>query len=541
MGHHSGEETDETAKLSATYRTWRYFVWVLALLLVIVGFYAEENWRGRRDLDAYKQKMVERGQLLTPTAFVPKPVPDSENFAQTPLLAPLYDFLPGTQTERDTNAVRKAQDISPFFDEVRRAMKEPDLPRSNSWVRPSANLIAWHKAILEAKEKAIAKTNSAVRRARMTEQTESNTRSEGPETPVDKAAAEILAAFSESNPIIEQLRRDSRRPFSRFNLRYEEENPAGILLPHLAILKNVTEILHLRAQAELVLDKGNDAFDDLTLMLYVTDSSKQEPILISQLVRIAQMQLALEAISYGMNKWSEKQFAELQVSLEKINFCADLKRALEGERMLLGQGSIDYIRRHPDKFNAFAPEGINVPEVLFRGMPGGWFDFEKLNYFRLFDLCFAKVEEDLDNRRINPDDVAQADKELQTILTKPKNSLLLKHRLFAQMLLPSLTAAVRKTGFAQEGVDVALLSCALERYHRKHKEFPERLDSLVPEFAKKVPADIINGQPLHYSRPRGDQYILYSVGWNEKDDGGTVQTAKKEKGRVPIEGDWVWR
>src|SRR5690349_2918819 len=108
MKHTSGEETDETAKLSATYQTWRYFVWALVLLLVIVGFYAEENWRGRRDLEAYKRKMTEQGQTLVPSAFVPHPVPDSENFAQTPLLGPLYDFLPGTQTQRDTNAVRKA-------------------------------------------------------------------------------------------------------------------------------------------------------------------------------------------------------------------------------------------------------------------------------------------------------------------------------------------------------------------------------------------------------------------------------------------------
>ena len=47
-------------------------------------------------------------------------------------------------------------------------------------------------------------------------------------------------------------------------------------------------------------------------------------------------------------------------------------------------------------------------------------------------------------------------------------------------------------------------------------------------------------QPLHY-RPAEDwQFILYSVGWNEKDDGGTVSLTKG--GSVDMDnGDWVWR
>ena len=37
---------------------------------------------------------------------------------------------------------------------------------------------------------------------------------------------------------------------------------------------------------------------------------------------------------------------------------------------------------------------------------------------------------------------------------------------------------------------------------------------------EKLPHDIINGQPLHYRRTDDGQFVLYSVGWDEKDDGG---------------------
>ena len=47
-------------------------------------------------------------------------------------------------------------------------------------------------------------------------------------------------------------------------------------------------------------------------------------------------------------------------------------------------------------------------------------------------------------------------------------------------------------------------------------------------------------QPLHYRRTADGQFALYSVGWNETDDGGVVGLNKD--GGVDInQGDWVWR
>ena len=59
-------------------------------------------------------------------------------------------------------------------------------------------------------------------------------------------------------------------------------------------------------------------------------------------------------------------------------------------------------------------------------------------------------------------------------------------------------------------------------------------------FIAKLPHDIINGQPLHYRRTDDGQFVLYSAGWNETDDGGTVALTKG--GAVDREkGDWVWQ
>jgi len=50
-------------------------------------------------------------------------------------------------------------------------------------------------------------------------------------------------------------------------------------------------------------------------------------------------------------------------------------------------------------------------------------------------------------------------------------------------------------------------------------QYPESLEALVPQYAEKLPHDIIGGQGLHYHRTGDGRFVLYSVGWNGKDDG----------------------
>jgi hypothetical protein len=112
------------------------------------------------------------------------------------------------------------------------------------------------------------------------------------------------------------------------------------------------------------------------------------------------------------------------------------------------------------------------------------------------------------------------------------------------MIFPAIGNAVTKYARAQSSVDLARVAIALERYRLAHGEFPESLAPLAPQFMEKIPHDIIGGQPLHYRRTDDGQFVLYSVGWNEMDDGGVVVLDGPfgKSGNVNInEGDWVWR
>ena len=86
-------------------------------------------------------------------------------------------------------------------------------------------------------------------------------------------------------------------------------------------------------------------------------------------------------------------------------------------------------------------------------------------------------------------------------------------------------------------VNEAQIVCALERYRLAAGQYPATLETLSPQFIEKIPHDLIGGQPLIY-RPTADgKFLLYSVGWNEKDDDGkSVGT-----GADYTKGDWVWK
>ena len=109
-----------------------------------------------------------------------------------------------------------------------------------------------------------------------------------------------------------------------------------------------------------------------------------------------------------------------------------------------------------------------------------------------------------------------------------------------RVVQPVLGEAATKFAYAQASVDLARTAIALERYRLARGAFPESLDALAPQFMAKVLHDVIGGQRLNYRREAGGSFLLYSVGWNEKDDDG--EAAFNQDGSVDIQnGDWVWR
>jgi hypothetical protein len=511
---------------AAWLRSWRYFFYVLGLLLLIAMFYAEEDWRGPWLWQRYQRQREARGDQFDAKVFIPPLVPDDQNFAMTPALAPLFQFLPGTQQRGNSNGFQRAQNLISRYSAASGNVRGAKGPRSNSWVSPHLDLPAWYAALLNS-------TNLPSRRGAELSATNFT---------VAQAAAGVLAELSEYAPLVEELTAACARPYSRFNLHYEEENPAAILLPHLSVLKQLCQLLQLISSAELELGRTEDAYHHLNLALCLADQCREEPILISQLVRFSKLQLVLLPLAEGLaeHRWSEPQLRALQEKLQHFDFLADTRRSLESERVFFAGTIIDYFRREPGKYEQIQGNSSDGLGLIWSVIPNGWFSLERLNYDRACAEHIIPVI-DLDQHRIAPRQAHLAEERIASLVSNAPPVLLLRHRYFSSLLLPALPGIFQKTAYAQTAVESAALACALERYRLAHGRFPDSLDALVPGFVPKPPHDLINGLPLNYRRTDADQYVLYSVGWNERDDGGRVGLSKTGETVDLKEGDWVWR
>jgi hypothetical protein len=511
------------------FHSWRYLFLVIGVTGFVLAFYAEENWRGQRAWEKYKQWMTARGEQFEPTAFIPPRVVDDDNFAMTPALAPLFQFVPGTQRWLDANAPNLFHDVMGGYDAAAAQVKSSSVVRVNSWIPGRVDLNSWAYAFS-------ASANSQKKKERLV-----------PATFVPHEAVDrVLTGLADLNPVLDELRGASKRPTSRFNLRYEEDNPASVLLPHLSKLKSLCQVLQLRACAELAIGRSDDALQDISLMLYLTDATRTEPILVTHLVRMAELQLALQPIAEGMGMWSEAQLLVLQKDLQGFDFCSDIKRSLEAERTFFGGGVIDYVRRSPnkarliDELNGLGPGNSEAWAIgpLLVAAPGGWLYLEQLNLSRAFDQHLSPMI-DLDSRRVAPQAVRAADASIGDLNSGSPVSRFLHHRFFSAMLLPAVSRVAQKAAYSQTAADTAALACALERYRLAQGKLPDSLEKLAPQFIAKLPQDLITGKPLIYRSTSDGHYVLYSVGWNEVDDGGVPGKTQKAESNHD-DGDWVW-
>lgn len=68
---------------------------------------------------------------------------------------------------------------------------------------------------------------------------------------------------------------------------------------------------------------------------------------------------------------------------------------------------------------------------------------------------------------------------------------------------------------------VLQLALAAESYHHDHGNYPKAAADLVPAYLDAEPLDPFDGQPLRF-KPSDNGLLIYSIGMNLKDDGGTL-------------------
>ncbi|MBL9174985.1 MAG: type II secretion system protein GspG [Verrucomicrobiales bacterium] len=477
------------SRLFRTARALLFGVFLLATVLSLV--WAFENWRGERQWQALVQAYAAQGDPLDGSRVRPAEIPPDQDAATTPLLRPLTEFtlVKGEPVWRDPAGVARLD-----------ALALPILTGEGRDARGLTALSNWQSAFRA--------TNLFPLPA-------------SPGTP----AADVLSALGRWNAELNELESASRRPYARFVPGHTGES-IGVLLPQLSRAKAISTLLRLRCAARLAAGDPAGALSDIEFNERWAHLVASDPLVINQLVAIA-----IQTIGNGMaweglvdHRWNEDQLSQLQTLFAKRTPREDLLRALKGERAY-ALSLWDQAVRNPNASTgepAAAGTGVPIP----KGLPRGWIRQNQISFVRLHELLssppFPWIVDSKTPRRTEP--------ELRQQLATDRPWA---YRKLAEMLIPALYQTMAKADRLLVASRISEIACALERYRLQHQQYPETLEALSPTFLATVPTDPCTAKAFQYRRASADGFVLYSLGPNGRDDGGTFNTDESK-------ADWAW-
>ena len=445
----------------------RYLLWTLVSL---VTFYflvvALENWTGARALAEARARVEAAGETLDFKRLLPPPIPDAANFCALEPLAGISD--PKHQPAEALKALNWQQ-------------RHPEVKRPSGFAavrngKPD-DLVRWIAYLADI---GVAKPNS---------------------TPAD-----ALQALDGSFPLLKTL--SDAAPVRKSALftpplgEGQDGGPFAIQLPHYALVRPFAEALALRAQLAIASRNAEEAIHSTQACLRLVEAALAEPILIGQLVGVAMLSQAHEAIWALLHARiaDDVQLAVLQADLGRIDHRSSILVAARGEMAAM----VETLRSMVNIFESF--------EVLKEGASPS-----------MGVTARAAAAKQLEGFRLE-----------QPSLWKP-------HQILAGLAVPSFSSVLRTIDSSDTVNRQATIAIAIERHRLATSQLPAALRELVSVYLHAIPQDPMDDQPMRYLVKDG-AYSLWSVALDRQDDQGRLPTeAEITKMRhADYKGDWVW-
>ena len=307
--------------------------------------------------------------------------------------------------------------------------------------------------------------------------------------------------------------------------RYPVDFSMGIAmpLPHLSQIKLAAQLLSLEAVWDSSNDRTIEAGDDLDAAFRVTDSLKNEPLLISQLVRFSCSSLIGSSLQRILSRQalSDSQLSHLADEFQREENPFAIERALAGETctgiMLFETGPAgvavpgDSSNSGDERSNA----GQTKSKLGWESLNLIGFTTRDLNFFLTTMSQYLAATKVPFPRKLDATKLAEDE-----FLTNYPGHFYI----FSGLLIPALGKSATKEAVVLANLRNAETALAIERYRLVHQnQLPEKLSDLVPAFLPEVPSDPFNGKLLRYQK-LSTGYEVYSVGPNRVDDHGVKST-----------------
>jgi hypothetical protein len=350
-----------------------------------------------------------------------------------------------------------------------------------------------------------------------------------PEQVEPAAFALLCRELDKAGPALAEARRLATRPNGRHPITFPR-NVMATLLPTQQEARQVTQLLAYDAKRQAQAGDLKAALTSCRAALNAGRSVGDEPMLISQLIRMACTAATCQSVEFALSQGeaAPDELLALQRLLQHEAAFPAFFVALRGERAMLHE-----------MLDALESGDVSLREVfgddreavaLLRVIPG-WYLRDSLRADHPHAL--ALLTRRLAAARLPAHEQVAADQ----ALTAEARTWSLWDAPARRLLVPALEKVSVAERRRLANVRCMIAAVAAERYRHEHGAWPESLDRLAPELLTEVPLDPFDGRPLRYRRTT-DGVVIYSVGEDLKDNGGKLR--REEHTPAPDVGWRLW-
>lgn len=459
---------------------------VLLLLAVVIPVGIFVVWRVgvSRDIRRLKAKARADGEPITlhELAATRKPIPDNENAAVA-----LMDIW---------------QDEDPAFWKAFRAGKRNLPDRVEPKFNPNLPILGKH----------------AVR--------------DGYQLPWSKDQLTAARAFISTNRTrSERIRAALDRPKAQYQINLLDG--FTMLIPHDLMIKREASRLEIGAMLSTTDGESNAAIDQIETTITLANTLKDEPCLISQLVRIACLHIALDAAEEFLKsvRSDKQQLDRLVTLIESLKLQRGFYLAMLHERATddevfdqpvdkLGAPEVGESSDEPIWNRFRRPRTMNNPSINRLGV----FSLDERLMLETFDRVI-----DL-SRKGTSDNLLKCGTIFREAAAKADR---FPPKLFTGLLMPPPNAA-RKFVSIEARRRCALLAIEVERRRLENGgRLPEDLNAIIASNPNLPATDPFDGKPLRY-RVLPDGFVVYSVGPDGLDQQGVMVAPRGNKSAYDV-------
>jgi len=294
------------------------------------------------------------------------------------------------------------------------------------------------------------------------------------------------------------------------------------VMPDLSNIRTAARLLQLEGVLHADNAKPELAARSITSIFGLARSLDKEPILISQLVRMACQALGVSALEYTVNKteFTDEQLVNFKRMLANAQDSSAMTRAFAGERCAGASIFKEHSARILKLINGGQSKLTVIPLALYKFI--GLADMDASIYL---DLMSDYIE----TTQLPPHQRQEAVDAIEAKFTAISKVHILLH---AMMPALSRVTTIDIRNIAQ--LHTAQVALAIQRYRLATGNIPESLTDLLPTYLDAVPKDPFDGKELRYKKLETG-FVVYSIGEDGNDDGGKEKPRKKTSGSVPVD------